>query len=128
MLPNYYQASLSVRMAWWSSIVTGNRKSPDGVAAFHALCAAHSIDLSSPFVVETPSRGLHFYFRTETPYGNSSGSLPAGIDVRGVGGFVIAPGASLPDGRSYRIIAGKWNAIPALPEPLAAFLREKHPR
>lgn len=100
---------------------------PDGVAAFQTLCAAHSIDLSSAFIVETPSTGLHFYFRTETPYGNSSGSLPPGIDVRGLGGYVIAPGATLPDGRCYRIIAGTWDAIPALPEPLAAFLREKHP-
>jgi len=98
---------------------------PDGVAAFHSLCAAHSIDLSNAFVVETPSTGLHFYFRTETPYGNSSGSLPAGIDVRGLGGYVIAPGATLPDLRSYRIIAGTWDAIPALPEALASLLREK---
>src|ERR1700727_1500348 len=27
---------------------------PDGVAAFHALCAAHGVDLSNAFVVETP--------------------------------------------------------------------------
>lgn len=47
--------------------------------------------------------------------------------MRGLGGYVIAPGATLPDGRSYRIIAGIWDAIPPLPEPLAAFLREKHP-
>lgn len=98
---------------------------PDGVQAFNALCAVHGIDLSGAFVVETPSTGLHFYFKTETPYGNSHGSLPAGIDVRGLGGFVIGPGATLPDGRSYRIIAGTWDAIPALPDALAAFLRPK---
>lgn len=100
---------------------------PDGVAAFQALCAAHSIDLSGAFVVETPSTGLHFYFRAETPYGNSRGSLPAGIDVRGVGGYCIAPGSVLVDGRTYRIVLGTWDAIPTLPEPLAAFLREKRP-
>jgi hypothetical protein len=98
---------------------------PDGVAAFYSLCAAHSIDLSSAFVVETPSTGLHFYFRSDTAYGNSRGSLPAGIDVRGKGGYVIAPGATLPDGRGYKIVHGSWNAIPALPEALAAFLRPK---
>jgi hypothetical protein len=98
---------------------------PDGVAAFHSLCAAHSIDLSGAFVVETPSGGLHFYWRSETPYGNSRGSLPAGIDVRGKGGYVIAPGATLPDGRCYRIVAGSWDAVPALPDALAAFLRPK---
>jgi hypothetical protein len=95
---------------------------PDGVAAFHVLCNEHGIDLSSAFVVETPSTGKHYYFRTETPYGNSPGSLPAGSDVRGVGGYVIAPGSTLPDGRSYRIIAGTWDGIPALPDTLAAFL------
>jgi len=98
---------------------------PDGIAAFHALCATHGVDLSDAFAVETPSGGLHYYFRTETPYGNSSGSLPNGIDVRGKGGYVIAPGATLPDGRSYGSVHGSWDAIPALPETLAAFLREK---
>lgn len=99
----------------------------DGVAAFTALCAERQIELSSAFVVETPSGGLHFYWRTDTAFGNSRGSLPDGIDVRGVGGYVIAPGATLPDGRSYRHLAGSWEAIPALPEPLAAFLKAKRP-
>jgi hypothetical protein len=59
--------------------------------------------MSGAFVVGTPSSGLHFYFRTTTPYGNSSGSLPDGIDVRGKGGYVIGPGATLPDGRSVAL-------------------------
>lgn len=100
---------------------------PDGVKAFHSLCKDRGIDLAGAFIVETPSTGLHFYFRTETPYGNSHGSLPDGIDVRGLGGYVIAPGATLPDRRTYRIVQGSWDAIPALPEPLAAFLRKKRP-
>jgi putative DNA primase/helicase len=98
---------------------------PDGVAAFHSLCAAHSINLSGAFVVETPSTGLHFYFRSDTAYGNSRGSLPAGIDVRGKGGYVIAPGAILPDGRAYKLVHGSWDAVPALPDALAALLRPK---
>ncbi len=92
----------------------------DGVAAFTALCAERGIALDSAFVVETPSTGLHFYWRTETPYGNSRGSLPDGVDVRGVGGYVIGPGAS-----GYRIVQGSWDAIPTLPESLAALLRPK---
>jgi hypothetical protein len=98
---------------------------PDGVAAFHSLCAERRIDLSSAFVVDTPSGGQHWYWRTDTPYGNSRGSLPAGIDVRGIGGYVIAPGSVLPDGRSYKLVQGSWDAIPALPDALAAFLRPK---
>lgn len=110
-------------------VIDADRKhgGPDGVGAFHALCAEYGVDLAGAFVVETPSGGLHFYFATETPYGNSPGSLPSGIDVRGKGGYVIAPGATLPDGRSYRLVHGSWDAIPALPEALAVFLREKRP-
>ncbi|NYF80574.1 AAA family ATPase [Granulicella arctica] len=98
---------------------------PDGVAAFDDLCSREGIDRSEAFVVTTPSGGLHFYFRTETPYGNSSGSLPPGIDVRGKGGYVIAPGAVLPDGRTYRHDHGSWDTIPALPEALASYLKPK---
>jgi hypothetical protein len=100
---------------------------PDGVAAFHALCLANAVDLSSAFVVETPSGGIHSYWKTDLPYSNSSGSLPEGIDVRGVGGYVIAPGATLQDGRSYRHVHGSWETMPTLPETLAAFLHEKRP-
>lgn len=99
----------------------------DGVAAFTVLCAENRIDLSDAFVVETPSTGLHFYWRTDTPFGNSRGSLPNAIDVRGVGGYVIAPGATLPDGRSYRHLAGSWDALPPLPDALATFLKAKRP-
>jgi len=98
---------------------------PDGVAAFDDLCRREGIDRSDAFVVTTPSGGLHFYYRTEIPYGNSSGSLPPGIDVRGKGGYVIAPGAVLPDGRSYRHDHGSWDAIPALPDALASYLKPK---
>jgi len=108
-------------------VIDADRKTggPDGVAAFNALCVEQGIDQNTFFVVETPSRGLHFYFATSIPYGNSSGSLPDGIDVRGKGGYVIAPGATLPDGRSYRHIYGSWESIPPLPDALARFLREK---
>jgi hypothetical protein len=98
----------------------------DGVAAFDALCIEQGIDQTTFFVVTTPSNGLHFYFRTDIPYGDSSGSLPDGIDVKCLG-YVIAPGATLPDGRGYRHVYGSWEAIPPLPDALATFLREKRP-
>lgn len=101
------------------------KRGVDGVAAFHALCADHRIDLSNAFVVETPNSGIHVYWRSDVMFGNSRGSLPDGIDVRGVGGYVIAPGAMLPDGRSYGHVAGSWDALPTLPEALASFLKPK---
>lgn len=98
---------------------------PDGRTAFHELCKLEGIDLSNAFVVTTPSGGLHFYFTAAEPFSNSSGSLPAGIDVRGKGGYVIGPGAVLPDGRMYRHDHGAWDTIPELPEALARYLRSK---
>ena len=97
-----------------------NPGGPDGVAAFVALCAKQGIDLSGAFVVETPSSGLHFYFSTTTRT-VSSGFLPKGIDVRGKGGYVIGPGATLPDGRSYRIVGGSWDTDSASTRRVGGF-------
>ena len=52
---------------------------------------------------------------------NSRGSLPPGVDVRGAGGYVIAPGAMLGNRRSYRPIDGQ-------PELAAAFAAKTIPR
>jgi hypothetical protein len=110
-------------------VIDCDRKSGiDGVARFEALCAELRIDLSNAFVVETPASGRHFYWRTDTAFGNSRGDLPEGIDVRGIGGLAVAPGAVLPDGRSYQLRQGSWDAIPALPVALAALLKPKQPR
>ena len=98
----------------------------DGVQAFHQLCQQNGIDLSSTLAVDTPTSGRHYYFTTAIAYGNAH-SFPAGIDVRGAGGYVIAPGAKLADGRGYRIVSGSWASIAPLPSALAAFLRIRQP-
>lgn len=42
--------------------------------------------------VRTPSGGLHLWFRTDRKYGNSEGSLPDGINVRGHDtGYCVMP-------------------------------------
>ena len=60
-------------------------------------------------MVKTPNNGFHLYFRQPPgePLGNGRGTLPAGCDVRGVGGFVIGPGAVLPDGRGWIRVANR---------------------
>jgi len=79
----------------------------DGVSAFEALVARHGALPTGVPIVKTPNNGLHLYFRqpTREPLGNSRGNLPAGCDVRGAGGFVIGPGAVLPDGRGWTLVA-----------------------
>ena len=68
------------------------RDGKDGVAAIRAL--GLDLDTLSTCTVATPSGGLHLYFRWSEGMGNSAAGLPSGVDVRGEGGFVIAPGAS----------------------------------
>jgi len=97
----------------------------NGVVAFHALCQEHRIDLSSAFIVDTPSGGQHFYWRSDKAFRNSVGTVAPGIDVRSSGAFVVAPGATLPDGRAYKMVQGSWDTIPALPLALAELLIPK---
>ena len=48
------------------------------------------------------SRGRHVYFRwPDRPVRNSAGKLGTGIDVRGEGGYVLAPPSVHPSGKKY---------------------------
>ena len=49
----------------------------------------------------TASGGRHYYFRHVDGIRNSAGKLGSGLDIRAYGGYVIAPGSVLTDGRSY---------------------------
>lgn len=71
----------------------------DGAATLREL--GYDPAALSPITIATPSGGLHVYFRWPDGMGNSATGLPAGVDVRGEGGYVIAPGARGPIGR-YR--------------------------
>ena len=53
-------------------------------------------------IVNTPSGGIHYYFRHVDGVRSSTGKIASNIDVRGDGGYVIAPESVLPDGRKYR--------------------------
>ncbi len=99
----------------------------DGVQAFAVLCAELGIDLSQTLTVQTPSGGQHVYLKSPESFRNSVGKLASAVDVRGNGGYVIAPGATLPDGSGYRIVSGSWQTICNVPEALAALLRGRVP-
>jgi putative DNA primase/helicase len=68
----------------------------NGVNGFETLAALEVQygPLPETLTVETPSGGEHRYFlmpETEPPIRNSAGKLGPGLDVRGEGGYVIAP-------------------------------------
>jgi putative DNA primase/helicase len=70
-------------------------------------------------IVRTPTGGLHVYFRQRKdrePLGCSRGDLPdGGIEVKGVGGYVLGCGAAIETGK-YRLISGSFDDIPEIPE------------
>lgn len=107
-------------------VIDADRKPgrPDGVAAFIAL----GFDLSCVPQVQTPSDGVHYYFRQgfNPPHGNARGILPAGIDVRGHGGYVIAPGCEIEAG-AYVPLNDVAEPAP-VPPWLAGLLRPLAPR
>ena len=82
-----------------------------------------------PFTVgcATPRGGRHLYFATDEAYKSSTDIYPA-IDIRALGGYVVAPPSEV-NGRRY-----VWNADPAivavaaLDETLRAFLTPKSPQ
>lgn len=95
---------------------------PIGRVSLSALMAQLGVELLadlSPVVVATPRGGLHIYFRLqagETPR-SRAGDIGAGLDTRGEGGYIIAPGNVLPDGRCYRHIGSLHDLAEAFEAP-----------
>src|SRR5215471_5449782 len=105
----------------------------DGIEAFNRLLSANDGKLADVPIAKTANGGAHLFFKQPKgePFGNRRGELPDGIDVRGVGGFVIAPGAVLADGKRWQIVNGRplladaleAGTIPALPQWRADVIR-----
>jgi len=98
-------------------VLDGDRHGgPDGRTAVDDLLRQQpGFDWRTAPSAFTPGDGVHVYFaQNGHELGNSRGRLPDGIDVRGHGGYVIAPYAALPDGRRYR-------AVPKTPDLISTF-------
>ena len=98
---------------------------PDGVEAFKQICGERRLP-NQPVTI-SPSNGYHVFFKQPNgePFGNGRGNLPDGIDVRGKGGWVVAPGAVHARGtwRAESKRPGLTGNIPALPPFLAEIIR-----
>ena len=100
----------------------------NGLDVFADVWSRHTrAPLFDTLTVETPSGGLHFYYRA--PLGsrirNSAGKLGWQVDVRAAGGYVCAPGTTLPNG-PYTPTGGPENIAP-LPQWLRALLEPQKP-
>jgi hypothetical protein len=95
-----------------------------GMEAWKSL----GIKVPSSWVVhKTPNGGRHLFFDAgDLVLSNSRGSLPAGIDVRGAGGYVVLPPSTIDDRAYTRAVelGCVFTAVPPrLPEALVAYLR-----
>ncbi len=73
-----------------------------GQANWAELCRAHAFDDAGAIKVTTPSGGLHVYLQRRADRVRVGNESPAPhIDVRCDSGYVIAPGATMPDSRAY---------------------------
>lgn len=84
---------------------------PEAMEAYDSL-GGSGVDTMT---VETP-RGWHLYFRHPGfPVKTSAGILAKGVDVRGEGGFVVAPGSPHRSGGTYELITE--DDVPPAPAP-----------
>jgi bifunctional DNA primase/polymerase-like protein len=117
---------------WWSAepsfnigIATGEDftvidldvKTADGIAEWDDLCVVeHGTSPSSPLTAKTWSNGRHLFFRGNNTIHNSAGKIAPGVDIRGVGGYVVAA-PSVVNGSVYEwLVGGEDIAIHLLPD------------
>lgn len=95
----------------------------DGIESWHDLLGELGHDCGETATVETPGPGLHLYYRaTDREVRNSASKLGPGLDVRGVGGYVIAPPSVHPNGGTYNWALGAdptETPLRVLPDELA---------
>lgn len=72
-----------------------------GLESLSALLTEYAGRVVDTSVVRTGGGGLHFYFRTEVELRNKTGVRP-GIDIRGDGGYVVAPPSPHQSGNRYQ--------------------------
>jgi hypothetical protein len=102
------------------------KNSKDGFSSLAELETEHG-KLPVTMAVNTPSGGRHLWFRGKAPSSVSKKTLGTGLDIRGVGGYVLLP-PSVVDGSEYRLVvdgselpheiaeAPEWLLKAALPE------------
>lgn len=119
MLPGWQHAATNdaaTVAAWWTEtpaagigIATGapvivldvdTANGKPGAASFAALIAEHG-PLPQTLTARTASGGFHYYFSTSEPIRNSANKVGKALDVRGAGGYVVAP-PTVVDGCAYQ--------------------------
>ncbi|MFU0504135.1 bifunctional DNA primase/polymerase [Pseudaminobacter sp. NGMCC 1.201702] len=86
-----------------------------------AILESQNGPLPRTAVAQTAGGGEHHYF-AYVPGVRNRGRLGAGLDVRGSGGYVVAPGSRLATGAEYAWVDYDGDGLPPLPEAPAWLL------
>lgn len=83
------------------------------------------VGITANHIVQTPRGGLHLYYSALPGFDifNSQGKISTGIDVRGRGGFVVAPPSRTPHGVYAQVL--NLSLTPA-PDLLVEFEAQRH--
>lgn len=96
-------ANVAIRTGEASGIVVIDIDGDDGFETLRRLERGDAGALPTTYSVVTPRGGMHFYLRHPgAEMRNSAGKFGAGFDVRGDGGYVVAP-PSVVGGRRYEV-------------------------
>lgn len=117
--------------AWWGRNPSFNLGLPtgknfvvldaDSEEAYHSVRA---LGTREPATVRT-GKGWQWYFSPPSfPVRNSAGKVSRGIDIRGIGGYVVAPPSIHPNGKAYEWIEFPFRLLP-FPQWLEVYTREK---
>lgn len=96
-----------------------------GEASFALVCD-ELFPFPETFSVRTGSGGRHLYARAGRSVRSRAGVLP-GLDVRGVGGYVVAPGSVHASGQHYAIETGTPDEIAWIPDEWLNVLEPSQP-
>jgi putative DNA primase/helicase len=132
--------------AWWGAnphynvgVATGDsglgvadvdvKNDAQGMESWRDLRQAYGAEIEETLISETPTGGMHvWYLRNGYAIGNSAGKLGPGLDVRAIGGYVVAPPSVTPDGE-YRWALGHnptEKALAPFPKALVGLLADGH--
>jgi Bifunctional DNA primase/polymerase, N-terminal len=123
---SYPAANVGIRTGNVSSLVVVDVDGETGMSSIKALIAEHGRFPAA--WVRTGSGGWHAYFAHPVlEIRNSAGKLGAGLDVRGDGGYVVAPPSIHPCGGTYQWHAGEPGHLDQLPRWVIDRLRPTEP-
>src|SRR5262245_1504652 len=114
--PNY---NIAIATGAVSNIFVADIDGLDAEAELRKLEAEHGA--LPPSVEAITARGRHVYFKMpNTDVRNSTSRVAPGIDIRGIGGYVLAPPSIHPSGRRYAWSVDTANTLADAPGWLLA--------